>query len=59
MCLYLPRYMGEPTDDEQHISAEIAELGPGETVLIIDDEPTVRVLIVNVLEEARLFSSRG
>jgi hypothetical protein len=51
--------MGEPTVDKQHISAEIAELGAGETVLVIGDEPTVRMLIVNVLEEARLFSSRG
>jgi signal transduction histidine kinase len=52
MCLYLPRYVGEPSDDEQRISADIPELGAGETVLVIDDEPTVRMLIVDVLEEA-------
>jgi CheY-like chemotaxis protein len=30
----------------------IAEMGRGETVLVIDDEPTVRMLIVDILQEA-------
>jgi signal transduction histidine kinase len=52
MCLYLPRYIGaigqEPVDDD----GLIQDVGAGETVLVIDDEPTVRMLIVEVLEEA-------
>lgn len=52
MCLYLPRYTGPldagPTDTD----ALISETGAGETVLVIDDEPTVRMLIVEVLMEA-------
>lgn len=52
MCLYLPRYIGEASDEEQHVSTEIPELGAGEPVLVIDDEPTVRMLVVDVLEEA-------
>jgi len=35
-----------------HDDATIEEVGAGETVLVIDDEPTVRMLIVEVLEEA-------
>ncbi len=52
MCLYLPRYVGEPADDERLLPGEIQELGAGEPVLVIDDEPTVRMLIVDILEEA-------
>jgi PAS domain S-box-containing protein len=52
MCLYLPRYVGEQCDEEPAIRTEIPEMGSGETVLVIDDEPTVRMLIVDVLEEA-------
>jgi len=52
MCLYLPRFAGELEDGE-----DTAPLGPmadglGETILIIDDEPTVRMLMMDVLEEA-------
>lgn len=52
MCLYLPRYTGAVAEDALVSEAEIAALGAGEVVLVIDDEPTVRMLIVDVLEEA-------
>ncbi len=52
VCLYLPRHLGE---------AETAELAPeladapraedGQTVLVVDDEPTVRMLVAEVLED--------
>ena len=51
MCLYLPRYVGELATETTTAPA-IAELGAGETVLIIDDEPTVRMLMSDVLAEA-------
>ncbi|WP_339931359.1 PAS domain S-box protein [uncultured Brevundimonas sp.] len=52
MCLYMPRFMGAADDvDISHGSLSGVE-GHGETVLIIDDEPTVRMLIVEVLEDA-------
>ncbi|HEY1927627.1 MAG TPA: PAS domain S-box protein, partial [Caulobacteraceae bacterium] len=51
MCLYLPRYTGEVETDPVHDPA-VPQLGEGETVLVIDDEPTVRMLIVEVLSEA-------
>jgi CheY-like chemotaxis protein len=51
MCLYLPRYVGEvEADVVQHPAAP--GVGSGETVLVIDDEPTIRMLIADVLTEA-------
>ena len=52
MCLYLPRYAGEVADESDELKAEIMEAGAGEVVLVIDDEPTVRMLIVETLVEA-------
>ncbi|MDR6954961.1 PAS domain S-box-containing protein [Ancylobacter sp. 3268] len=52
MCLYLPRYFGDIAEDAEAVESAIPEMGAGETVLVIDDEPTVRMLIVEVLEEA-------
>jgi PAS domain S-box-containing protein len=52
MCLYLPRYVGDVSDDAETIDSSIPEHGSGETVLVIDDEPMVRMLIVEVLNEA-------
>jgi PAS domain S-box-containing protein len=52
MCLYLPRYRGAEEDAEP--LAEFST-GPraeqGETVLVVDDEPTVRMLVTEVLED--------
>jgi len=51
MCLYFPRFSGElgvGDEGEQHI----ADQGHGETVLVIDDEPIVRQLAVEILEDA-------
>ncbi len=50
VCLYLPRHAGE----EEHEISEAtlpADGGHGEIVLLIDDEPAIRMLIREVLEE--------
>ena len=52
MCLYLPRYIGEVGNDGEVMQETIAEVGDGQVVLVIDDEPIVRMLIVEVAEEA-------
>jgi CheY-like chemotaxis protein len=51
MCLYLPRHVGalEVADDDAQY--HVADRGDGETILVVDDEPTIRMLIVEVLEE--------
>jgi CheY-like chemotaxis protein len=49
--LYLPRLIGaSEAADESPLAAEI-ERGSGETVLIIDDEPTIRMLVAEILQE--------
>jgi CheY-like chemotaxis protein len=52
MCLYLPRYLGEIGGGEEVLEQAVAEGGHGETVLIIDDEETIRMLVAEVLGEA-------
>jgi nitrogen-specific signal transduction histidine kinase/CheY-like chemotaxis protein len=51
MCLYFPRFAGEAEDADAPETPHAADPGHGETVLVIDDEPIVRMLIVEVLEE--------
>lgn len=52
VCIYLPRHYGE-IDDEGHVteSSVLPRSDQGETVLVVDDEPTVRMLITDILEE--------
>jgi PAS domain S-box-containing protein len=51
MCLYLPRHLGAVDEAEPIEMASPAAHGHGETVLVVDDEPTVRMLIKDVLLE--------
>jgi CheY-like chemotaxis protein len=52
VCLYLPRHIGEAdTADAQPELSDVAHATQGETVLVVDDEPIVRMLVVDVLEE--------
>ncbi|WCS28593.1 PAS domain-containing protein (plasmid) [Methylobacterium sp. NMS14P] len=52
VCLYLPRHYGEADEDEVgRRLAEVEQAGQGETVLIVDDEPSVRMLVTEVLED--------
>jgi PAS domain S-box-containing protein len=51
MCLYLPRHLGEMEGVGCIETAYVGQPGSGETVLVIDDEPTVRMLIREVLVE--------
>ncbi len=52
MCIYMPRYHGETPTDAVVEDAAGFESGFGETVLVIDDEPTVRLLLVDLLQDA-------
>ncbi|WP_244543980.1 PAS domain-containing protein [Bosea lupini] len=53
ICIYLPRHMGEVVEAGEAASdfAEPAPVAGGETVLVVDDEPLVRLLCVEQLEE--------
>ena len=54
MCLYLPRHHGDahPTARRPMKAWLASRTGYGETVLVVDDEPTVRLLIVDALQDA-------
>jgi CheY-like chemotaxis protein len=53
MCLYLPRLAKDvPQDDETVLPESAQPSGEGEVVLVIDDEPTIRMLIAEVLAES-------
>ena len=52
ICLYLPRHYGPAEEREGHADlAHAPRAEQGQTVLIVDDEPTVRMLVTEVLED--------
>ncbi|WP_395593794.1 PAS domain S-box protein [Pseudomonas sp. B26140] len=52
MCIYLPRYRGEAKQNHDATRSTTTPLvKAGETILIVDDEPTVRILLKDVLSE--------
>jgi PAS domain S-box-containing protein len=52
VCIYLPRFYGD-VDGEglNHLTSPVSGTEAGETILVVDDEPSVRMLITDVLEE--------
>jgi CheY-like chemotaxis protein len=53
MCLYLPRHHGDVAQtDEAAVYTAPGAARSGETVLVVDDEPTVRMLVMEVLQDA-------
>ena len=51
MCLLLPRHYGAVADAVSGAGAGLELEGSGETVLVVDDEPGVRMLVREVLAE--------
>ncbi|AVS77960.1 hybrid sensor histidine kinase/response regulator [Paracidovorax avenae] len=51
MCIYLPRHEAQPEDSDIP-TMQLPEAGEGSgVVLVVDDEPSVRALVVEVLHE--------
>jgi PAS domain S-box-containing protein len=52
VCIYLPRHHGEADDDSGPPgAATLSRSDRGETVLVVDDEPTVRMLVTDILAD--------
>jgi PAS domain S-box-containing protein len=53
VCLYLPRHHGAADNVAMSLArAEAPRAQPGQTVLVVDDEPTIRMLVGDILHEA-------
>ncbi len=53
MCLYLPRHFADAMEEEDApLAVGPKTSGAGKVVLVIDDEPLIRMLIGEVLAEA-------
>jgi CheY-like chemotaxis protein len=52
VCLYLPRHLGDAVDVRiPEASSAFSRAQREETVLVVDDEPTVRMLIADTLQD--------
>lgn len=52
VSIFLPRYLGDATQDEQApVEISAPPTAHSETVLLVDDEPSVRLLMADVLGE--------
>ena len=51
VCIYLPRFLGDAPAEDTLGKAPADAQGRGETVLVVDDEATIRHLIDEVLDE--------
>lgn len=54
VCIYLPRHYGDSVDEREASTAGLAAMeGAGKvaSVLVVDDEPTVRMLIIDILQD--------
>jgi signal transduction histidine kinase/CheY-like chemotaxis protein len=52
VCIYLPVYEGDLKEERGHSTGTDAINGEGQTVLVVDDEPTVRMMVCDVLTGA-------
>jgi CheY-like chemotaxis protein len=52
VCIYLPRHYGEEERTDVPVDrGGLARAEQGETVLVVDDEPNVRMLVTEILED--------
>ncbi|WP_404481594.1 PAS domain S-box protein [Novosphingobium sp. BL-52-GroH] len=52
VCIYLPRHYGdEARETASPLEAPLAAAEAGETILVVDDEPSVRMLVTDILED--------
>jgi len=51
VTLYLPRHFGDAEEIATHSPGEAVEHGHGETILVVDDEAVLRMLMLDVLQE--------
>jgi PAS domain S-box-containing protein len=52
VCIYLPRaFCAEAGPGAPAVELKIPSVTPGETILVVDDEPTIRMLVAEVIHD--------
>ncbi len=54
VCLYLPRHHEAADDIDEELNTVVADMlhgNAGQTILVVDDEPSIRMLVTDVLTE--------
>ena len=51
LCIYLPRHFGEVRELASDAVTAAPKAEQGETVLVVDDEPTIRMLVAEILTD--------
>ncbi|MDB5819742.1 MAG: hybrid sensor histidine kinase/response regulator, partial [Rhizobacter sp.] len=51
MSLYLPRHFADEDSREEPVASPTLPMASGKTVLVVDDEPIIRMLVVEALSE--------
>jgi signal transduction histidine kinase/PAS domain-containing protein len=51
MCLYFPRHHGQAAAEDPHPPTQLIGRGEGETILLVEDEENLRVIISELLAE--------
>jgi len=52
ICIYLPRHQGEQQDDApDHAAGNAPRSDEGQTILLVDDEPLIRMIATEALED--------
>jgi signal transduction histidine kinase/TusA-related sulfurtransferase len=52
VCIYLPRHYGDSGEESvRDVEIALPAAEAGETILVVDDEPSVRMLVTDILED--------
>lgn len=51
VCIYLPRHLGEVEHEDPAIAADLPASSGNQTVLLVDDEPLIRMVAAEQLQE--------
>ncbi|EJL35075.1 PAS domain-containing protein [Novosphingobium sp. AP12] len=52
VCIYLPRHYGDSGEESvRDVEVALPAAEAGETILVVDDEPSVRMLVTDILED--------
>lgn len=51
VCIYMPRHIGAAENEQEEVVLDRPRAEAGQTVLVVDDEPAIRMLVCEVLAD--------